>query len=92
MLYIKRYFLIIIVIIIILLNIIPTPYYLIAPGEAINLSQSIIVENGEKDARGKFLLTSTILLPANLSSSIRLDNKYLVAFSRFNDLSIINTP
>ena len=66
MLYIKKYFLIIIVTIIILLNIIPTPYYAVAPGEAINLSQNIIVENGEKDARGKFLLTSTILLPANL--------------------------
>lgn len=66
MLYIKKYFLIIIVIIIILLNIIPTPYYLIAPGEAINLSQNIIVESGEKDARGKFLLTSTTLLRANL--------------------------
>ena len=63
---IKKYFLIIIIVIIIVINLIPTDYYLISPGQAINLSKNIIVENGEKDARGCFLLTSTTIVKANL--------------------------
>jgi len=66
MYYIKRYFLIIIITVLILLNIIPTPYFLVIPGQAINLSENITVENGEKDAKGQFLLTSTAIIKANL--------------------------
>ena len=66
MYYIKRYFLIIIIIALILLNLIPTPYVLVIPGQAINLSENITVENGEKDAKGQFLLTSTAIIKANL--------------------------
>ena len=64
--YIKKYFLIIIIIILILVNLITTPYYLVVPGQCVNLSQNIIVENGGKDAKGKFLLTSTTIIKANL--------------------------
>ena len=64
--YIKRYFLIIIITVLILLNLIPTPYFLVIPGQAINLSENITVENGEKDAKGQFLLTSTAIIEANL--------------------------
>jgi len=66
MYYIKRYFLIIIIAVLILLNLIPTPYFLVIPGQAINLSENITVENGEKDAKGQFLLTSTAIIKANL--------------------------
>jgi len=66
MYYIKRYFLIIIITVLILLNLIPTPYFLVIPGQAINLSENITVENGEKDAKGQFLLTSTAIIKANL--------------------------
>jgi len=66
MYYFKRYFLIIIITVLILLNLIPTPYFLIIPGQAINLSENITVENGEKDAKGQFLLTSTAIIKANL--------------------------
>lgn len=66
MYYFKRYFLIIIITVLILLNLIPTPYFLIIPGQAINLSKNITVENGEKDAKGQFLLTSTAIIKANL--------------------------
>jgi PDZ domain-containing protein len=66
MYYLKRYFLIIIIIVLILLNLIPTPYFLVIPGEAINLGENITVENGEKDAKGQFLLTSTSIIKANL--------------------------
>lgn len=64
--YIKRYFLIIIITVLILINLIPTPYFLVIPGQAINLSENITVENGEKDAKGQFLLTSTAIIKANL--------------------------
>jgi len=64
--YFKRYFLIIIITVLILLNIIPTPYFLVIPGQAVNLSENITVENGEKDAKGQFLLTSTAIIKANL--------------------------
>ncbi len=63
---IKKYLLIIIIIVVILINIIPTPYYLLVPGQTIDLSRSIIVENGEKDAKGRLLLTSTTIVEANL--------------------------
>ena len=66
MYYFKRYFLIIIITVLILLNLIPTPYFLVIPGQAINLSEKITVENGEKDAKGQFLLTSTAIIKANL--------------------------
>src|SRR4030042_2408932 len=66
MYYFKRYFLIIIITVLILLNLIPTHYFLIIPGQAINLSKNITVENGEKDAKGQFLLTSTAIIKANL--------------------------
>jgi len=66
MYYIKRYFLIIIITVLILLNLIPTPYFLVIPGKAINLSENITVENGEKDAKGQFLITSTAIIKANL--------------------------
>ena len=66
MYYIKRYFLIIIIAILILLNLIPTPYFLVIPGQAINLSENITVENGGKDAKGQFILTSTAIIKANL--------------------------
>ena len=66
MYYFKRYFLIIIIIVLILLNLIPTPYFLVIPGQAINLGENITVENGEKDAKGQFLLTSTAIIKANL--------------------------
>lgn len=66
MYYFKRYFLIIIITVLFLLNLIPTPYFLIIPGQAINLSKNITVENGEKDAKGQFLLTSTAIIKANL--------------------------
>jgi len=49
-----------------LLNLIPTPYFLVISGQAINLSENITVENGEKDAKGQFLLTSTAIIKANL--------------------------
>jgi PDZ domain-containing protein len=64
--HIKKYFLIIIIIILILVNLITTPYYLVFPGQCVNLSQNITVENGGKDAKGKFLLTSTTIIKANL--------------------------
>jgi len=66
MYYFKRYFLIIIIAVLILLNLIPTSYFLVIPGQAINLSENITVENGEKDAKGHFLLTSTAIIKANL--------------------------
>jgi len=66
MYYIKRYFLIIIIAVLILLNLIPTPYFLVIPGQAINLSENITVENGEKDAKGQFLLTSTAIIKARI--------------------------
>ncbi|HER23626.1 MAG TPA: PDZ domain-containing protein [Candidatus Atribacteria bacterium] len=66
MVYFKRYFFIIIIIALILLNLIPTSYLLIIPGQTINLSKNITVENGEKDAKGQFLLTSTAIIKANL--------------------------
>jgi len=66
LLIIKKYFLLLILIVIILLNIVPTDYYLLAPGEAIDLSEKILVENGGKDANGKILLTSVTMLKANL--------------------------
>lgn len=66
MYYFKKYFLIIIIIILILLNLIPTSYFLVISGQAINLSENITVENGEKDAKGQFLLTSTAIIKANL--------------------------
>jgi len=66
MYYIKRYFLIIVIAVLILLNLIPTPYFLVISGQAINLSENITVENGEKDAKGQFLLTSTAIIKANL--------------------------
>src|SRR5665648_95801 len=66
MYYFKRYFIIIIITFLILLSLIPTPYYLVIPGQAINLSEKITVENGEKDAKGQFLLTSTAIIKANL--------------------------
>ena len=83
MYYIKRYFLIIIIAVLILLNVIPTPYFLVIPGQAIKLSENIIVENGEKDAKGQFILTSTAIIKANLilhiysffDSNIDLKNK-----------------
>lgn len=64
--YIKKYFLFIIITALILLNLIPTPYFLVIPGQAINLIENITVENGEKDAKGQFLLTSTAMIKANL--------------------------
>jgi len=67
MYYFKRYFLIVIITVLILLNLIPTPYFLVIPGQAINLSENITVENGEKDAKGQFLLTSTAIIKANIS-------------------------
>ncbi|MCJ7813872.1 MAG: PDZ domain-containing protein [Candidatus Atribacteria bacterium] len=66
MYYFKRYFLIIIITFLILLNLIPTPYFLVIPGQVIKLSENITVENGEKDAKGQFLLTSTAIIKANL--------------------------
>ena len=66
MYYFKKYFLIIIITVLILLNLIPTSYFLVIPGQAINLSENITVENGEKDAKGQFLLTSTAIIKANL--------------------------
>ena len=64
--YFKRYFLIIIITFLILLSLIPTPYYLVIPGQAVKLSEKITVENGEKDAKGQFILTSTAIIKANL--------------------------
>ncbi|GAI71927.1 unnamed protein product, partial [marine sediment metagenome] len=83
MYYIKRYFLIIIIAVLILLNVIPTSYFLVIPGQAIKLSENITVENGEKDAKGQFILTSTAVIKANLilyiygffDSNIDLKNK-----------------
>src|SRR5680860_1052605 len=66
MYYFKKYFLIIIITVLILLSLIPTPYYLVIPGQAVKLSEKITVENGEKDAKGQFLLTSTAIIKANL--------------------------
>ena len=66
MYYFKRYFLIIIIIVLILLNLIPTPYFLVIPGQAVNLSENITIENGEKDAKCQFLLPSTAIIKANL--------------------------
>ena len=66
MYYFKRYFIIIIITVLILLNLIPTSYFLVIPGQAFNLSENITVENGEKDAKGQFLLTSTAIIKANL--------------------------
>jgi len=64
--YFKKYFLIIITTVLILLNLTPTSYFLVIPGQAINLSKDITVENGEKDAMGQFLLTSTAIIKANI--------------------------
>jgi len=66
MLYIKKYFLLIIIAILILLNLIPTSFVLVIPGQAYNLSEYITVENGEKDAEGQLFLTSTAIINANL--------------------------
>ena len=66
MYYFKKYFLIIIITVLISLNLIPTSYFLVIPGQAINLSENITVENGGKDAKGQFLLTSTAIIKANL--------------------------
>jgi PDZ domain-containing protein len=66
MYYFKKYFLIIIITFLISLNLVPTSYFLIIPGQAINLSNHIMVENGEKDAKGQFILTSTAIIKANL--------------------------
>src|SRR5665648_1114055 len=66
MYYFKRYFIIIIITFLILLSLIPTPYYLVIPGQAVKLSEKITVENGEKDAKGQFILTSTAIIKANL--------------------------
>ncbi|GAF79020.1 unnamed protein product, partial [marine sediment metagenome] len=66
MYYFKRYLIIIIITVLILLNLIPTPYFLVIPGQAISLSENITVESGEKDAKGQFLLTSTAIIKANL--------------------------
>jgi len=66
MYYFKRYFIIIIITFLILLSLIPTPYYLVIPGQAVKLSEKITVENGEKDAKGQFFLTSTAIIKANL--------------------------
>jgi len=66
MYYFKKYFLIIVITVLILLNLIPTSYFLVIPGQAINLSENVTVENGEKDAKGQFLLTSTAIIKANL--------------------------
>jgi len=64
--YFKKYFLIIITTVLILLNLTPTSYFLVIPGRTINLSKDITVENGEKDAKGQFMLTSTAIVKANL--------------------------
>ena len=66
MYYFKKYFLIIITTVLILLNLTPTSYFLVIPGRTINLSKDITVENGEKDAKGQFMLTSTAIVKANL--------------------------
>ncbi|MEA1940473.1 MAG: PDZ domain-containing protein [Candidatus Caldatribacteriota bacterium] len=62
---IKKY-LIIIIIAIVILSIVPTSYYLVIPGQCIDLSKHISVENGEKDAKGSFYLTSIALKKASL--------------------------
>lgn len=64
--YFKKYFIIIIITALILLNLIPTTYFLVIPGQAVNLSENITVENGEKDAKGQFILTSNAIIKANL--------------------------
>ncbi len=66
MYYIKRYFLIIIIAVLLVLNFIPTPYFIVIPGRAINLSENIKVENGVRDAKGQFILTTTAIIKANL--------------------------
>ena len=63
---IKKYLILIVTIIAIMFSIIPTPYYLVIPGQCIDISKYISVENGEKDAKGNFLLTSTALTQANI--------------------------
>ena len=63
---IKRYFIIIIIVILFVLNLVPIPYFLVIPGQAIRLGENISVENGEKDAKGQFILTSTAIIKANL--------------------------
>ena len=66
MFHIKRYFIIIIIVILAVLNLVPIPYFLVIPGQAIKLSENISVENGERDAKGQFILTSTAIIKANL--------------------------
>jgi len=62
----NKYSIIAIISIIIVLSIIPMPYYLVIPGQGLELDKFITTENGEKDAKGCFLLTSTSLTKANL--------------------------
>ena len=62
----KKYSILIIILIIIILSIIDTPYYLVIPGQGLELAKYVSTENGEKDAKGRFLLTSTSLTKANI--------------------------
>ena len=74
---IKRFSLLAIIVIVIILNVIPTPYYLVIPGRGLKLEEFIHAQNGDKDAKGSFILTSTSLVKANLMLFLYsfLDNK-----------------
>jgi PDZ domain-containing protein len=63
---IKRFSLLAIIAIVITLSIIPTQYYLVIPGQGLKLEEFIHAQNGGKDAKGSFILTSTSLTKANL--------------------------
>jgi len=62
---IKKYSILIIILAITIFSFIPMPYYLVIPGQGLELEECISAENGEKDAKGCFLLTSTSLTKAN---------------------------
>jgi len=62
---VKKYTILFVIIIILLLSVITTPYYLVIPGQGLMLDKYINTENGEKDARGFFMLTSTSLTKAS---------------------------
>jgi len=62
---IKKYSILIMILVIIIFSIITTPYYLVIPGQGLELAKYVSAENGEKDAKGCFLLTSTSLTKAN---------------------------
>jgi len=62
----KKYYIFIFILLIVVFNVIPTPFYLVIPGQGLNLDKCIHAENGDRDAKGSFILTSTSVTRANI--------------------------